>query len=436
MASIMEMLRRSRMQAAKKVDDQLIRYTRWAVVRNTMQQLKTTVLPDIQQYLGRIVHYRPTDQTLQLRFQLDDGTWVHSDWIMMPLDTKEDVKRLLSMQLTGAWINEVREVPFAVIDGLLGRVGRYPSKVNGGATWCGILMDTNPWDVDSEYHEAFVFNPIPKWELFHQPSGIGPFAENVENLRDDYYKDLMNGRDTGWTSVHVESQFGSSNAGQAVFRRCFNAAVHVKDMQEVVNPYLPIMIMMDFGRTPSALLGQIDNLGRFIIYREVVTEDMGLVQMVREVLKPALMRPPYMNRPMFVVADPSGSFKGQLTEDSAFSILKDEGFAVYPAATNEIEPRLRAVEKLMLTHIQGEPALQINRALCPTLVRALGASYRYRRKQTGTLEDLPEKSHPWSDVADCLQYGCLSVNANLTARVMRRNQRPMQAAPVSSRGWT
>jgi hypothetical protein len=433
MASVMELLRRARTQAPYKG----VRYSRFAIIRNTLQQLKTTVLEDIKQYLSDIVAYKVTDQTVRLQFALDDGTSVQSDWILMPLDTKEDVKRLLSMQLTGAWVNEVREVPIEVITALIGRVGRYPSKLMGGCTWYGIILDTNPWDVDSPYHDKFVLNPARGWQLFHQPSGIGPHAENVENLPYGYYENLMSGRDTDWSSVHVESEWGTSNAGQAVFRRSFYAPDHVVDLPDVVvNPARPLMVMMDFGRTPSALIGQTDAYDRLIVFQEVVTEDMGLVQMVRERLKPVLNSGPYVNRAVFVVADPSGAFKGQLTDDSPFSVLKDEGFMVYPASTNEIEPRLRAVEKRLLFKAMGQPGLQINRALCPTLVMAMGSKYRYRRKQTGVLDDLPDKSHPWSDVADCLQYGCLAVSSNLAGRVLRRTA-PRNAGPAPSyMGWT
>jgi hypothetical protein len=277
MGCIMELLKRSCAQAPYNG----VRYTRWALIRNTLQQLRQTVLSDVQQYLGPITHYYVTDSTVQIRVRLPDGTSVHADWILLPLDTKEDVRRLLSMQLTGAWINELREVPIEVIDGLLGRLGRYPSKAMGGPTWFGLVADTNPWDTDSTYHDAFVLNPNPKWALYHQPSGIGPDAENVENLPPGYYENLMGGQSVDWQQVHVESMWGSSNAGQAVFRKSFHAPTHVRDMQLVVNPHMPIMIGLDFGRTPCAVIGQIDTMGRAIIMKEVVTEGMGLIQMLR-----------------------------------------------------------------------------------------------------------------------------------------------------------
>lgn len=434
MGCIMELLRRAVLQAPTNNG---VRYTRFALIRNTMQQLRQTVLSDVQQYLGPIVHYFVTDSTIQIRIPLPDGTRLHSDWVMIPLDTKEDVRRLLSMQLTGAWINELREVPIEVVSALLGRLGRYPSKTMGGPTWFGLIGDSNPWDTDSAYHDRLVLNPDPKWMLFHQPSGIGPDAENVENLPPGYYENLAGDRDIEWAQVHVESMWGTSNAGQAVFRRSFHAPTHVRDMKLVVNPNKPLMVGLDFGRTPCAVIGQIDNYGRGIIMREVVTEGMGLIQMLQEHLKPVLHSEPFAGRRAFVVGDPAGRQKSQITEETPFDILRQEGFLAYPASTNNIDPRLLGVEKMLRAQIAGEPGLQINREGCPTLIQALGNKYRYRKKRDGQLEDLPEKLHPWSDISDALQYFCLGANQNLTGHVLSRDRPIIRSKPrFSAAAWT
>lgn len=433
MACIMELLRRACLQAPHNG----VRYTRFALIRNTLAQLRQTVLNDVKTYLGPIVKLFVTDSTIQIRCNLPDGTAVHSDWIMIPLDDTADQQRLLSLQLSAAWINEAREVPMGIVSALIGRLGRYPSKIQGGPTWFGLICDTNPWDTDSEWHDALVLNPLPKWALYHQPSGIGPDAENVENLPPGYYENLAGGRDTGWAEVHVESQWGTSNAGQAVFRRSFHAPTHVRDMKVVVNTARPLMLGMDFGRTPCAVIGQVDNYGRALIFEEVTSEDMGLVQFLREKLKPVLYGAPYEGRRCFVVADPAGIQRSQATEETLFDILRSEGFMAAPASTNNIKARLVAVERLMQSVQGGEPALQINRAGCPTLIHALGNKYRYRKKRDGQLEDMPEKLHPWSDISDALQYFCLGTQANLVGRVMSRDAPRTTVAPrFSAKGWT
>jgi hypothetical protein len=433
MGAIMEILRRCRQQIP---GPDRVRRSRWALVRNTMSQLRLTVLADIQQYLAPMIHFFVTDSTIQLRAPMDDGTTIHADLIMIPLDTKADQQRLLSTQLTGAWVNEFREVPIEIVTALIGRLGRYPSKMLGGPSWFGLIADSNPCDVDSPYYEALVINPSPNWKLFHQPSGVGPYAENLENLPANYYENLLSDRDEGWSDVHVRSEWGSSNAGQAVFRRSFDAATHVKDMQIVVNPMRPVLVAMDFGRTPTALIGQVDIHGRLLLFEEVVTEDIGLHQMVQERLKPKLLGSPYAGKQVYVVADPAGRQKSQLSEENAFDVLKQNGLIAYPAATNDIGPRLLAVERMLRQNIAGEPAIQISRAGCPTLVRALASGYRYRRKRDGQLEDVPEKMHPASDLCDSLQYACMSVSADLSARVLARSRARAPERRFTAAAWT
>jgi hypothetical protein len=174
--------------------------------------------------------------------------------------------------------------------------------------------------------------------------------------------------------------------------------------------------------------------------KEVVTEGMGLIQMIEEHLKPVLHSYPYEGRRIFIVGDPAGGQKSQLSEETNFDVLKEAGFVAYPASTNSIEPRLLSVDRLLRQTVAGEPALQISRAGCPTLITALGDKYLYRRKRDGQMEDTPDKSHPWSDIADALQYFCLGTSMNLTGRVLMRDRRyasrPAVHEPVSAAGWT
>ena len=136
-------------------------------------------------------------------------------------------------------------------------------------------------------------------------------------------------------------------------------------------------------------------------------------------------------------ADPAGGEKGQVYDDSPFDALRAHGYLTYPASTNNVEPRLLAVEKALRTSIMGGPMVNIRRAGCPTLVRAMGSMYRYKKKRDGSLEDRPDKAHPWSDVADCLQYACLGANMNLTGRILHREmRRSIQPRRISAAGWT
>ena len=97
---IMELLRRA-IEQAPAADG--LRYTRFTVVRQTLRQLLDTVVKDCRQWLeeGGMGAWKISDKT----FYLDFGD-VRSEWVFIPLEDQADQARLLSMQLTAAWLSE------------------------------------------------------------------------------------------------------------------------------------------------------------------------------------------------------------------------------------------------------------------------------------------------------------------------------------------
>ncbi len=421
---IMELLRRAREQAP---DGQGVRRTRFAIVRNTLQQIKQTCLADIEMWIKPIAHYKVTDQAIHVRLALSDGTKVESEWLLMPLDTPEDQKRLLSLNLTGAWVSEFREIPIKIIDGIVGRLGRFPAKAIAPLTWHGLIGESNPPDEDSEWFMKLEVDTPPNWCVFKQPGGMEPNAENRDNLPDDYYENLVANNTSDWVDVHVHAKYGKSLSGQAVFRSTFRPEFHVSSSPLRAIPGISLMIGQDFGRTPASLISQIDPRGRLLILREVTSIDMGIEKFCVQTLRPTLLNE-FVGFLAYMTCDPSGKFKGQVGEESPFDVLKRLGFKTYPAPSNDLEPRLRAVEQAFLRQIDGGPMVLIDGVNCPQLIQALKFNYRYKRKQNGVLDEAPDKNHPWSDLADCLQYLCLSVNGGYIGKLIAR-ERPVVRGP-------
>lgn len=429
---IMELARR---MLDEYPDAQGVRKTRFVVVRNTAQQLRQTILEDIRKWLQPAMTYRVTDSTIQFRFKHPTQGMIESDWMLIPLDKPEDQQRLLSLNITGGWISEFREVPISVVEALLGRVGRYrPLGVKKNA-WHGIIGESNPPDEDSDWYKKLEIEKPANWALYRQPGGMEPNAENRENLREGYYESLIESNNADWVDVHVHAKYGKSLSGQAVFRASFRPDFHVTYSDVRPIPGRALMIGQDFGRTPASLIGQVDNRGRLVIFKEVATTDSGIEQFCTSLLKPELLSN-FVGFANYMIGDPTGRYKGQITEESPFDALKRVGFKVYPAPTNDIEPRLRAVEQLFLRQIDGGPMLLICGHGCPQLVQALKFNYRYRRKQNQQLEDSPEKTHPWSDLADCLQYMALGVNGDYIGKLLQTAGSRISRPRPSVAGWT
>ena len=129
-----------------------IRYSRFVIVRNSYPELRTTTIKTWLELFpehtwGNMRWSPPITHHIKLPSR-DKAHGIDCEVIFLALDQPKDVRKLISMELTGAGSNETRELPKAVVDGLTHRVGRYPTKGDGGATWRGVWMDPNPMDDD------------------------------------------------------------------------------------------------------------------------------------------------------------------------------------------------------------------------------------------------------------------------------------------------
>lgn len=249
----------------------------------------------------------------------------------------------------------------------------------------------------------------------------------------------MYGEDHDWVKRYVKAEFGDDPSGQAVFRESFRTNFHVVDDTGVMPGY-PLIVGQDFGRNPWSLICQPDHRGRLLVHEEVPGTNIGLEKHVNTNLRPRLMQDKYVGCKIALVGDPSGVAKGNIAEESCFDALTRFGLPAFPAPTNDIEPRLRAVEALLGRHTDGGPTLIINREKCPMLVRAMSGGYRFTKTKLGALRTVPEKNDPegYSHVCDSLQYVALVVHGGMVSDIARRLwRRPGVRRPgMPTGGWT
>lgn len=431
------------------------RYTRFAIVRQTLKQLKDTVLKDITSWLSGIADYRVSESTVYIR--VGD---VVSEWILIPLDTPEDQRRLLSLQITGAWMSEAIEMETALVSPLSGRCGRYPAANQGGATWMGVIADTNMPSEGSDWHK-FMTEPSPDTQVFIQPGGMDEKAENLEWLTQTpttlklpindpirraqgrtYYERFIRNNSADWCQRYVHAQYGNDPSGSAVYRESFKLTYHAPVDEEQrpfeINPvyHMPLIIGQDFGRNPCAVVTQLDHKGRLLVLEEVISEDMGLELHINRNLRPVLLQERYQGIPVVVVGDPSGRSRSSLYEETEFDLLKRSGFKAFPAPTNDPNTRIRAVEAFLLQQRDGGPAFIMDRARCQKLARAMSGGYKYAKMKSGQLKPVPDKND-YSHVSDALQYACLAAHGGQMTQFAVALHRPTYVPQVvSAGGWT
>jgi hypothetical protein len=428
-ACIMELLRRAGQQ---EPGPDGLRRTKGAIVRNTLGQLKSTCLESIRTLLGPVMTYRVSDHTVQIR-----AGDIHADWLLLPLDTPENVQRLLSLELTYAWVSEFREIEPQIVMDVYSRCGRYPSPAIVNPTWYGVIMETNSFSQDSPWNDRLELDLTEGWDYFVQPSGLSPEAENIDHLVPTYYEDMVRNNTEEWIAQYVENKITPSLSGQAVYKSSWADDFHIAKDRLKPQRGLPLIVGCDFARWPAAVICQLDLRGGLKVFQELEMENTGVEKFMNEKLIPTLMNDErFRGFSSYIIGDPSGIARGEIGEESVFDMIKRLGLPAMPAMTNKITPRLRAVEKFLLGQRGGEAALLVDPYGCPLLIRGFRSEYRFRNKKgSGMSESKPDKDNrPFADLHDALQYACLGTAGNMIGRVMQPTRDSKPPPPIS--GWT
>jgi hypothetical protein len=426
------------------------RRTRWAVVRETYPELKTTTIKTWHEIVPKAFgHWTDQGPPTHLIETEDMVTEV----MFLALESLADVKKVLSMDLTGAWINEAREIQKAVIDGITARCGRFPPMREGGPTWSGVIMDTNSPDTEHWWYmlaeqdtstlegqqmiestaaaeeelrrEGLLGPDQPLYQFFAQPSGRSPQAENIENLPAGYYTRMMAGKTEDWIKVYVDGEYGFLQEGRAIYPE-YSDAFHCAKEILVPKPG-DAVIGLDFGLTPAATFHQRQATGVIWTFDELVSTRMGATEFAKQ-LVPLIAKYPQCR--FDIVGDPSGESGGN-DERTVFQILAANGVIARPARTNEPTLRRDAVGNVLSRVLNGKPAYQVS-PRCVKLRKALAGGYCYKRLQVSgdRFRDKPDKDQH-SHVAESQQYAFIEMGENPKAilPLPEDARRPMTREP-------
>ena len=410
------------------------RKSRWAVIRNTNPQLKTTTIKTWLDWFpentfGSFAWSVPYTH----RIQVAD---IDLEVIFLALDRPEDVKKLLSLELTGVWVNEARELPKSIIDACTMRVGRFPSMRDGGPSWFGVIMDTNApdethwWGIMAgevpapEYmqsEEKMLLVKPDDWMFFSQQGAMrekkdenggllgyekNPKAENTANIQPDYYEKIILGKTPQWVKVYVLNEYQALMDGKPVYQT-FRKESHVATSPIEPIDGIEVIVGIDFGRTPSAVFTQQLHSGRWAVFHEVIGQDMGAGRFA-EVLKREISRNDWDKHTFKFVGDPAGNQMAQTSEQTPFMILRAAGINAQPAPSNDAIMRVEAVEGVLNRMSDGYPAMKISPS-CVVLISGFEGGYQYKRTYNMGQERYDERpsKNRFSHIHDALQYAFL-----------------------------
>lgn len=425
----MRVMRHAQEQVKSPIDGK--RYTRFAIVRNTVPDLlRTTIRTWLETFPERDHGRYIAGAVKQHLIRFGD---VHCDVDFLSLDKEEDIRKLRSTEYTGIAFNELPFIRRDLFDEARTRL-RYPGPEHGGPNpWRGVIGDANAPDEDhwlaimTGQVEMPVGLPEDELARYHWPESWGfhkqppalievtddrglitgyrvnPAAENLKNLPAGYYDEQITGAPSkAWIDSRLMNRVALVVDGQPVwpqFRREFHVA---RQALKPVDGH-DVIVGLDFGRVyPAAVFGQQINDRDFLQF-----EMLGFNEPA-SVFAPKVKRfleQHYPGQRVRFVGDPKGRDKGQQTEQSSYDIFANHGMKVIPAPVkgNDIATRTEAVAYVLNDNPSGINRMVISPA-CRTLIVGMAGRYHLVREDDGELRPKKDK---YSNLCDALQYWVL-----------------------------
>ena len=403
------------------------RCSRWAIIRDTYPNLEQTTLRTClelfpEAIFGKVYRKYP----IIYKMQFDD---VELELLFLALSSEDDYSKLRSLELTGIYANELCTLPQLIFEEGAQRIGRMPSLDDVPNYNSSIIFDTNPPMLDSWQARMFENPENPNFEVFKQPPALildenGDYILNpaVENVRHDnesgggvtaqYYLDMLYTKSPAKFRMLALNQYGLSEEGLPCWQQ-YNDNIHYVDYNFEANPSYPLLISLDFGTSPAALITQKIN-GQIRCLHDFVGQYTNLREFLTSTVLP-LLKTKYAAFTLKVTGDPAGRQNPGTDGFTHIQIAKEcLGKDVALASTNSIDARLDAVGKNLSKLVNGQPGLVVSKS-CPLLRKALAGDYQYERLRvlnadgTTTYKDKPLKNMS-SHIADALQYACLYYN--------------------------
>lgn len=412
-----------------------VRTPHYAVIRSTYPELKSTTIKSWTQWFGPLLKMTyATPIKGRIEMPLSDGTQLDMELTFIALDREEEVSKLQSLELTGAHVNEAADIPLSVIQMLKSRIGRWPSRRNGGCTHKFIICDYNSVNTEHELYDLAENVRPDGYSFYTQPSAlllvdkgkgivkdldgneydINPEAENLATednpdagVTADYYIDQVKGAASDWINVYLMNNYGMARHGKPVFYM-YKDNIHCSE--EPIKPLqgIPIIIAVDLGLTPAAVFAQLSPTGTMHVFDEIITEDCSIQEFCEDLLWPKL-RNSYNNYKYCLYVDPAGTQRSANDKKSALDIIREQGLPVTTARTNEDLARREAV----IYFLRKQNGFLLSPE-CTGLRKGFISDYHYPKVKNTALtkfKDEPEKN--WaSHVHDALQYAALELKGS------------------------
>ena len=382
-----------------------VRRSRFAVIRNTYPELRDTTIRSYFDWFPPEVFgtYNQSDKSYRIKYEDRE-----IEILFKALDSPKDVRDLLSLELTGAHVDEAREIHQDVIKGLLGRVGRYPSmkSTQGKSPFITppqVILSTNYPNSTHWLYRDFVSDSVEGYTIYEQEQ-----KENQHNLRPGYYEDLAKdyANRPDLLKTLVNGTWGVTVAGKLVYPE-FNRKIHVST--ESLLPKGPIEVIRGWdntGLSPAINLSYLDSVGQWRVFKEFTWDEAGIMDAAEEMIVWCNMNLHTLCR-FRDIGDPAGTQRDSSKKSPEVYIrekAKEYGKTIdIKKGIQTFKVRRESVAERLTKLINGEPAMLIDRS-CTMIIDGFDGGYAFPEiGNSGVYRTEPAKNE-YSHIHDSVQY--------------------------------
>lgn len=214
--------------------------------------------------------------------------------------------------------------------------------------------------------------------------------------------------------------------GMPVYRD-FNRQIHHSEKPPEAERGLPLLIGIDNGLTPAAIIGQVQD-ETLVVIKELTAFNMGSKRFSALVRKDiGINFPNWLSlKNVKVFMDPSGFFRNDTDEGCCKDDFIEAGFKDVEPGPVAISSRKQAVEHFLTHTTRKGASFQICEDSAPITVKGFEGGYRYPKDAIERMDDLKPEKNEFSHPHDALQY-----LASAAAGILKR-QRRYKSVPTPS----
>lgn len=392
----------------------------WMMIRDTWENMRDTTQKEFFGWFppGIMGEYRSSEK----RFVWGEATGLSGEVQFGGMDDPADAANLQSRSLAGVAMDE--PAPAAEsggIDELIFDVALSRLRQPGMSWYAMKLAENNP----DETHWTYRRFVDPGTEGFVCWQTAAP--ENLGNLPDGYYEKVAK----AWAHRpdlqrrFLEGKFGFQQHGKAVTPE-WAENLHLARQLDP-SPGSELVLLWDGGQTPTCLITQVTPLGHWLVLESHVGEDIGMTQLVEDIVKPR-MRSRFHSFRWRHTGDPNLSSPEQSdSRNSATKVITGQLGGPFIPGPISVDHRVEPLRAILRRTQQGRGVVQVDSQRAKEVWHALRGGWHYHIDRSGNIGDIVKDMH--SHPGDCMGYGAsLLFPLSKIQRGSEDRRRPQQAS--------